>query len=37
MRLKLQELQEDNSEAKELRQQKANGKKKIDEFFTIKA
>ena len=33
MRLRLQELQEVNSEAQELKQQKVNGYKKIDEIF----
>ena len=33
MRLKLQELQKSNSKAQELRQQKANNYKKINEIF----
>ena len=33
MKLKLQELQEANSEAQELRQQKTNGYKKIDKIL----
>ena len=33
IRLRLQELQEANSEAQELRQQKANGNEKIDKIF----
>ena len=33
MRLRLQQLQKDNSKAQELRQQKADGYKEINEIF----